>query len=115
MSHTTSVSVRLAWSLVAALTSADGWQAFILGLRRLLVSTRPATSRAQIRAQIWLLRAWPSELRCRVGTGLTVSSLALPYGRMHKRGLRWAIGPRTARLHVGAGGTGVSTGAGPVS
>lgn len=35
MSHTTSVSVRLAWSLVAALTSADGWQAFILGLRRL--------------------------------------------------------------------------------
>src|SRR5207247_1215949 len=44
-----------------------------------------STSRAQIRAQIWLLRAWPSELRCRVGTGLTVNSLALPYGRMHNR------------------------------
>jgi hypothetical protein len=25
-----------------------------------------------------VLRAWPSELRCRVGTGLTVNSLALP-------------------------------------
>lgn len=35
MSHTTSVSARLAWSLVAALTSPDGWQAFTLGLRRL--------------------------------------------------------------------------------
>jgi hypothetical protein len=27
-------------------------------------------------------------------------------------GARWAIGPRAARLHVGADGTGVSTGAG---
>jgi hypothetical protein len=34
-----------------------------------LVSTRPAVSCAQIRAQMWLLRAWPSQLRCRVGTG----------------------------------------------
>ncbi len=32
-----------------------------------------------------------------------------------RRGVRWAIGPRAARLHIGAGGAGVSTGAGPVS
>jgi len=32
--------------------------------------------------------------------------------RVSKRGLRWAIGPRAARVHVGAGGPGVSTGAG---
>jgi hypothetical protein len=32
--------------------------------------------------------------------------------RITRRGLRWAIGPRAARLHVGAGGTGISTGAG---
>jgi len=35
--------------------------------------------------------------------------------RITRRGVRWAIGPRAARLHVGAGGPGVSTGAGPVS
>jgi hypothetical protein len=35
--------------------------------------------------------------------------------RVSRRGLRWAIGPRAARLHAGAGGTGVSTGAGPFS
>lgn len=33
--------------------------------------------------------------------------------RIGKRGLRWSVGPREARLHFGAGGTGVSTGAGP--
>jgi hypothetical protein len=32
-----------------------------------------------------------------------------------RRGVRARIGPRIARLHVGAGGTGFSTGAGPVS
>jgi hypothetical protein len=31
------------------------------------------------------------------------------------RGARWSLGPRAARLHVGAGRSGVSTGAGPVS
>ena len=31
-----------------------------------------------------------------------------------RRGARWAIGPRAARLHLGAGGPGMSTGAGPV-
>ena len=46
---------RLALSLVAALTSADGRRAFVLGYGVSLVSTRPAASRAQIRAQIWLL------------------------------------------------------------
>jgi hypothetical protein len=35
--------------------------------------------------------------------------------RITKRGVRWGIGPRAARLHFGAGGTGVSTGAGPFS
>ncbi len=35
--------------------------------------------------------------------------------RITRRGVRWAAGPRAARLHAGAGGTGVSTGAGPVS
>lgn len=35
--------------------------------------------------------------------------------RLTKRGARWAVGPRAARLHFGAGGTGVSTGAGPFS
>jgi hypothetical protein len=32
-----------------------------------------------------------------------------------RRGVRWAIGPQAARLHMGAGGRGVSTGAGPFS
>lgn len=31
------------------------------------------------------------------------------------RGLRASVGPRSARLHFGAGGTGVSTGAGPLT
>lgn len=35
--------------------------------------------------------------------------------RLGRRGARWAIGPRAARLQVGAGGPGDSTGAGPVS
>lgn len=35
--------------------------------------------------------------------------------RLTPRGVRASIGPRIARLHVGAGGPGVSTGAGPVS
>jgi hypothetical protein len=46
---------RLASPLVVALTSADGRRAFILVRSVSLVSTRPAVSRAQIRAQIWLL------------------------------------------------------------
>src|SRR5215469_9128664 len=33
--------------------------------------------------------------------------------RFTKRGVRVRIGPRAARLHIGAGGTGLSTGAGP--
>lgn len=33
--------------------------------------------------------------------------------RLTKRGLRVRIGPRIARLHAGAGGPGISTGAGP--
>jgi hypothetical protein len=33
--------------------------------------------------------------------------------RLTKRGVRVRVGPRIARLHVGAGGTGISTGAGP--
>jgi hypothetical protein len=35
--------------------------------------------------------------------------------RVTLSGIRWAIGPRAARLHLGAGGAGVSTGAGPFS
>ena len=35
--------------------------------------------------------------------------------RATRRGLRASVGPRAARVHFGAGGTGVSTGAGPVS
>jgi len=35
--------------------------------------------------------------------------------RITKRGVRVRIGPRIARLHVGAGGAGVSTGWGPFS
>ncbi len=35
--------------------------------------------------------------------------------RASSRGLRASVGPRAARVHFGAGGTGVSTGAGPVS
>jgi hypothetical protein len=33
--------------------------------------------------------------------------------RLTRRGVRWGVGPRAARAHFGAGGTGVSTGAGP--
>ncbi len=33
--------------------------------------------------------------------------------RLTRRGRRWSIGPRAARVHFGAGSTGVSTGAGP--
>ena len=33
--------------------------------------------------------------------------------RITKRGVRVRIGPRVARLHLGAGGRGVSTGFGP--
>lgn len=33
--------------------------------------------------------------------------------RVTKRGVRVRIGPRIARLHLGAGGPGISTGAGP--
>lgn len=36
-------------------------------------------------------------------------------GRATRRDLRWGIGPPAVRLHVGAGGSGISTGAGPVS
>jgi hypothetical protein len=35
--------------------------------------------------------------------------------RFTRRGVRARIGPRWARLHIGAGGAGVSTGAGPVT
>lgn len=35
--------------------------------------------------------------------------------RLTRRGVRTSLGPRAARLHVGAGGPGLSTGAGPVS
>ena len=35
--------------------------------------------------------------------------------RITRRGARWSIRPRAARLHIGAGGPGVSTGAGPFS
>lgn len=35
--------------------------------------------------------------------------------RITKRGVRTAVGPRWLRFHFGAGGEGVSTGAGPVS
>lgn len=35
--------------------------------------------------------------------------------RVTRRGVRWGIGPRAARVHFGAGGPGVSTGAGPFS
>jgi hypothetical protein len=35
--------------------------------------------------------------------------------RVTRRGTRWSLGPRIARCHTGAGGPGVSTGAGPVS
>ncbi len=36
--------------------------------------------------------------------------------RLGRRGARWSIGPRAARIHTGGGGgTGVSTGAGPVT
>ena len=35
--------------------------------------------------------------------------------RVTRRGVRWAIGPRWLRLHLGSGGPGLSTGAGPVS
>ncbi len=33
--------------------------------------------------------------------------------RLTRRGVRWGIGPRAARVHFGAGGRGISTGAGP--
>jgi hypothetical protein len=33
--------------------------------------------------------------------------------RFTRRGVRWRIGPRWLRLHGGAGGPGISTGAGP--
>jgi hypothetical protein len=35
--------------------------------------------------------------------------------RLIRRGVRWGLGPRAARLHIGAGGPGISTGAGPLT
>jgi hypothetical protein len=35
--------------------------------------------------------------------------------RASRRGMRWSLGPRAAWLHLGAGGPGVSAGAGPFS
>lgn len=35
--------------------------------------------------------------------------------RVTRRGVRWATGPRAARLHLGDSGAGVSTGGGRVS
>jgi hypothetical protein len=35
--------------------------------------------------------------------------------RVTKRGVRTSVGPRALRYHAGAGGSGISTGAGPVS
>jgi len=35
--------------------------------------------------------------------------------RITRRGVRWAIGPKAARLHLGVGGPGMSTWAGPLS
>jgi hypothetical protein len=35
--------------------------------------------------------------------------------RASSRGIRTSIGPRAARVHIGGGRTGISTGAGPVS
>jgi len=35
--------------------------------------------------------------------------------RLSRRGARWAVGPRWLRAHFGSGGTGISTGAGPVT
>jgi hypothetical protein len=35
--------------------------------------------------------------------------------RITRRGVRFGLGPRIARLHAGRGGAGVSTGAGPFS
>jgi len=49
-----------------------------------------------------------------MGTYITVVP-SLVKVRHTSRGWRLAVGPRWLRLHVGAGGPGVSTGAGPVS
>jgi hypothetical protein len=46
---------RLAWSLIAALISVNGHGASTPDLGVSRVAPYPATSRAQIRAQIWLL------------------------------------------------------------
>lgn len=35
--------------------------------------------------------------------------------RLTRRGVRLGLGPRIARLHLGAGGKGVSTGFGPLT
>jgi hypothetical protein len=35
--------------------------------------------------------------------------------RFGRRGTRLSVGPRLFRLHLGSGGDGISTGAGPVS
>jgi hypothetical protein len=47
--------------------------------------------------------------------GLYVRLLPGVRVRIRRRGRRWSIGPRLFRVHTGAGGAGVSTGAGPVS
>lgn len=49
----------------------------------------------------------PGFFSVRVAPGLRLSAST--------RGVRAHVGPRSARLHVGGGGTGVSTGAGPVT
>ena len=69
----------LAWSLDAALTSADGRQAFIPGLRRLprLNPSRRVSCTNLVAESLAVRTQIPS------WDGLTVSSLALPYGRMH--------------------------------
>ncbi len=50
-----------------------------------------------------------------ITTGICIRPSRFLRVRITRRGVRWAVGPRAARLHFGAGGPGVSTGAGRVS
>ena len=51
----------------------------------------------------------------RMRTGVYIPLAPWVRLRLSGRGPRLAVGPRWLRFHVGAGGKGISTGAGPVT
>jgi hypothetical protein len=94
------------WALVTAL--ADAVQAAgTLKWRRARQVLRGADPFV-IHADAQLARLQQQEVR---EMGIYLRILPGVKVRLTRRGVRWGLGPRAARLHLGAGGPGVSTGA----